>query len=1419
MFGLGPAARSFQAAGRLSSPAVQPPPARRRRLWLALGTVVLAGLAATVLLLTPAVQGWLIRRTVAQQTGWRLDFTRFGAGPTGVELEGLDFAMPGIRASSAPIAIRIAPGRLFNRREIAIARLEARRLRLTLTPAELAASGPAEPFSGLFSLLQPPLAWGVDVVDLEGEIAVVQGGESLVVGTFSLQGGGLSAASAGEFTYELVVNSALLPPGPENKVRSHGKIRLTQGSDHRLTAVNLQGQLQLPRYGGLALPAATLAVDAAATPQGEDYRLRIEFERDSSVEFTGALDAARARIAGRTTVQVSPTLVAHAAGPGLPALRSSATLDLALDLRRNDLEAQLRGELDARDWTRVDPRLAVLGAGRGEFGAVAERRAGALTVREATATFQPENSPGRIELALSQPLPLPTIPTLPLATLRLENIPLVWANPWLARSGLSLEADGLSGAWQLSVDSERRTLHLAPAAPLTARDVQLRGENLPRHEPVTFAASPRLSLSRTQATLQVDDLVLSTVATDRISVALAAAYDVGAARADLRGELSGSLPSLLAHADRAAPFTCHARWEGSFSARQIRLGTLDFSARSDAPTPCLAFQLLQPLQLDPAQLTVPTTAAHGDLARLTFAHLPIDWISRWLAPRELAGTVTAGESFLRAAPDGRLSFETPVPWRLDRARFGVGGRIFFDGEARVAPTVAFHADRLSAEFRELNATHRDGSTVSGSVTAELHLKDLKGSTALELYADLPALPHSAETFGPLYAALRLKSHNDTRTIAIVDELWFRLLSRDREILLLEAPAPFVGGKSNSGAVNIATSAPLKLTTGEFPLAWLRPWITGVELDGALQAGEFLLFADMSKFRLRPVKPVHVRGFSARVGPRLLARDTDFSGFPGADLTVMCLLEPTFQFAFLGAAHLTNGSVLVAGQPAIDLDLSLGFIGNDQLAYPNRLDLSLRADFAQLSRIPALAATGLPRSGTWVARANGGLLEKTPLQFWTRLEGIPTADGKRLLAPMELLGQGLVSSRQRAVTAEMQLFLDTAPRVSDAYFEVKLNLGAGTLETASRFESHFFDAGEVFALVDVIQANRPAPVAASTTAAPAGPTADATPPPPADAGPAAEPLWAGLRGKFDLDLATLRFAPYQIEQVRGRLAFTNREFTLSDLHGEMFAGRWHGHARLRFDPHAVVADHDLEGEFHIEQFDSARIVQTVFPTELASVDARIDVRSRVRSRGFGLLELVDRAEADFTVEGRQGIVRLNVPKQDFASTAAVFGGTLLLSPELRALGRLLKKFSEMPVDQLRISGARSEEGEVRLHEFMLDSPQARLLARGRIPHVPGAPLMDRPLELSVDLAARDEMAVILGGMSLLESAPRGDGYRPLKETFELRGKAGEPDTRPLYDLLAKAVLGSKGTWGFLMRKVQDQMKPVPTATPKPPASGP
>ena len=82
---------------------------------------------------------------------------------------------------------------------------------------------------------------------------------------------------------------------------------------------------------------------------------------------------------------------------------------------------------------------------------------------------------------------------------------------------------------------------------------------------------------------------------------------------------------------------------------------------------------------------------------------------------------------------------------------------------------------------------------------------------------------------------------------------------------------------------------------------------------------------------------------------------------------------------------------------------------------------------------------------------------------------------------------------------------------------------------------------------------------------------------------------------------------------------------------------------------------------------------------------------------------------------------------------------------------------------------------------------------------------RPLSLRLGLSARDEIGVILGRMRLLEKKPDAEGYRRLVRPVVVGGEAGRPDASAFYDLLARGVAGSRGTWGLIMRKVQREVE--------------
>ncbi len=1381
------------------------------------GALLFAGLLSA-----PPVQGWLVRRLIATQPGWSVNFLKFGVSPNGLETNGLDFAMPGVSAKSAPIAVRIAPLRLFSRRELRIERLEAQKLNLVITPAQLAdtpAGAPAAaPFDGALRLLQSPLSWAIDNAQLDGVITVNDAGQSLVIGEFTLQGGGFSSDQPGTFTYTLAVNSAVLPPGPDNRVHSTGTIRVTPTSDHGVASIVIEGDVTLPHYGPLVLPPAKLTLTVTAAPHGETYHAKLAFGPAGEFEFNGRLDATQSVLTGRAGFRADQSLVASLAPGQLPTATASGTADLVLDLTTNDLEATLAGDLDAADWGKVMPELALVDAFKGHLAAVLTHRGGKLLVKKLAASLQGATSPAHAQLALTQPFDPLALPATPLASLELTHWPAAWANPFLADTGVAITAGEFSGQWSAALIGEK-LLQLRTLRPAALTGLTVQGEKIPALPVVAFAFRPQLDLTADQATVAIADFTATTAQHDRLTARLDATYTLATEALATHGELRGELPSLLAGADRPLPFALDARWDATLTGDQLQLRALEFNARRDATaTPGFSVQLLRPLVADIEKFTAGAqTTDAGDWLRVRFTELPLDWLTRWLDRAKpgyaFTGTFAAGESVLRPTSDQGFEFATLTPWRLTGTSLSIGGKEIIRGELTVSPGATRKGEAYSAQLDQLALRDGDGNQLTGRITSEVTLNDRRGRARFDLAADLPALPHSAGTFGPLTATLQAELHNENEVIAAMDAFDLRVHRGDAELLSVVAPAPFVFGFSRSHMFSFSTVDPLRIKTGEIPLTWLRPFMTGPELDGTLQPADFLLSASLTKFQLRPLKPVHVRNFAARLGPTELVRDTEFSFYPGADLTFILVTLPKFQLAYNGTAHVTDGTLVVNGQPAATVDLALGYLGNDELILPNSLELSARVDFAPLARLAALQGRGLPPRGTLVTRLNGSMLGSTPLEFWSRIEGVPAADGQRTLPALEVTAHGKVRHKTKRFDADVSVLLATAPQPTDMHFDVSLNLRDANLHFASAFRSRFIDAAELLAYATAFQPTAVAPATATLSPSAIKPVAGIKPLSPQ----LGTPFWSTLRGHFDLDIGAVQYAPYRIDGVKGRLDLADRELVLSQLSGEMFAGRWGGTLRVDYDPAVTTGDHRLRGDFHIEQFESARVVQTVFPNQVASVDARINVDSTLTSQGNLLLELIDRTEGSFTVAGAQGVMRLTVPKQDMMATAVVFGGTVLLSPELRAMGRLLRQFSEMPLDQLRITGRRTADGTVSLDEFRFDSPQARLLGRGRIPPVEGEPLMNRPLELSLDLAAKDEVAVILGGMNLIEKKPRADGYRPMKESVFLGGKAGEPDTRPLYDLLAKAVSGSKGTWGLLMRKLQAEVKksaPPPATPPAP-----
>lgn len=407
---------------------------RRRWLWMLLGGGFLGVAIICTLLLSPPVQGWLLRRWVGMQPGWKIEFERISVGPTGADARGLTFSTPGIEGSSAPIALKVALSHLFSRRELRIERLDAHRLRLALTPAQMPAS---PPFDGLLKLLQSPLPWALDTADVTGEIELRSETQSQLKGNVALSGGGLTPKAPGEFSYEVSLDSALLPSSGEQAVRSAGKIRVIQDSTHALSRLTLNGNVQLPNLARGDAVEGSIFIDVVASATGENYLARLSVGSEQVLQIEASLDAARTELSGHATFNVNRSLAAQLSLRELPAIQANGKIEFRVNLATSDMDTVIESTFAVSEWQALLPQLAVVDALRGHLSTHVQRKAGKLTVSRFNATLHGEQTPAEASLALAAPIDPLAPPESPIARFTLAHWPARWAHPLMGSAELS----------------------------------------------------------------------------------------------------------------------------------------------------------------------------------------------------------------------------------------------------------------------------------------------------------------------------------------------------------------------------------------------------------------------------------------------------------------------------------------------------------------------------------------------------------------------------------------------------------------------------------------------------------------------------------------------------------------------------------------------------------------------------------------------------------------------------------------------------------------------------------------------------------------------------------------------------------------------------------------------------------------------
>jgi hypothetical protein len=833
-----------------------------------------------------------------------------------------------------------------------------------------------------------------------------------------------------------------------------------------------------------------------------------------------------------------------------------------------------------------------------------------------------------------------------------------------------------------------------------------------------------------------------------------------------------------------------------------------------------AIELLRPYRIDPVNPLAPLEAgANADWAHVTLGNVPLEAAAPWIPGRQLSGTWVKADAVVRYLAGKGVTLTATAPWEFADVAYSAGGQEWFHGSLAVSPVVLYSADTQWVRFTALTASDRRGYKVAAHGGVVLKGKEDQVAGGITLQATLPFFPGLPEKTGPYGVGFSATAHILPDGKNTLSKFTATITGKAGEVLAnVAAGQPITVEQSPTGEWLVSSPQPLLVKTAAVPLSGIESLFQarGLKVGGIIPATEFALWFSPRHFRLEPKTPLAVQRFHLERQNEVLIDRALLRFTPALDLEFEHRLLPAFQFKASTSLSIKSGVIAVDGHRVGLFDFQLDAAGTEKSVVPKNLQGGLWLDLGALGQTGLLSHMRLPAKGEFRLEFGRSTTEPKYIEFQGGLARVTGHDGKE--APsLDFLGRAQGDFAQKeggfGVTATILPVPSKAnahPRPTAFHFGFKLDFQQlALLDISSRLNSDFVNLDDVRALESAFS---PAVIAAPKGAgeepaqrenanhAPPGLSVESAP-------------WGIVRGHFTLGIKELSLPPYTIKNLAGKLELSDTQIALTGVTGETLGGKWAADCTAGIQP----ANHEnpvaLKAHFSMTQIDAAQAVHLRYPDPPAGVDGKVNLEVTIAGQSKTWEDLAAATTGQFVMTATGGRMHLVLPKKDMISNALILGGTFTFSKELRALGRFVKTLENLPVNQIRTTGTLAKDGHLQIETMTLDSPQIRLTAVGEVANAKTRDLMGEPLEVHASLAATGDIAVMLGGMNLLNKGPDGS-FRKMKEPFLITGNVGQPNLQPLYDLLARAVDSSHGSWGMLMRKVQAMVpKTPPKAAPK------
>ena len=292
-------------------------------------------------------------------------------------------------------------------------------------------------------------------------------------------------------------------------------------------------------------------------------------------------------------------------------------------------------------------------------------------------------------------------------------------------------------------------------------------------------------------------------------------------------------------------------------------------------------------------------------------------------------------------------------------------------------------------------------------------------------------------------------------------------------------------------------------------------------------------------------------------------------------------------------------------------------------------------------------------------------------------------------------------------------------------------------------------------------------------------------------PDAAPVWAGLLASLNVSIDEILLpGAFNLHELTLRANVNDSAATLNTFRVKVGEAWADARGTLSFRSEMPAKPYLLEAALNFHDFDLGAFLRSAQPDVEPALEAMVNMEGKAGGESPNLEVLAEAITGTFTFSARQGTLRALrrgavASGAQVAGVATRLGGLLSDRGEVEAVGQLVTYFNAVRFDRLEVDVERDPNFDLILKNFSLANADLRLEGNGRITHVEGKAITEKPLRMELRLAAAPPLSHLFDSLSLLGEVPDETGFRSLNQPLVIQGNAAEPDARPLWILVADA----------------------------------